>query len=89
MASGRPVLASVDENSDAWTLVISSQSGVCVEPGNPTELANAILTLRADPVNRERISESGRAWAEKYHSLQSAAEEFEKLFVNIVKDGDQ
>jgi colanic acid biosynthesis glycosyl transferase WcaI len=85
LASGRPVLASVDGNSDAWKLVDSSEAGLCVEPERPEQLADAILSLRGDPSCREKMGHNGRTWAEKYHSPQSAAEQFEQLFAYIMR----
>jgi colanic acid biosynthesis glycosyl transferase WcaI len=79
-ASGRPVLASVDEGCEAWNLIHQAQAGVCVPPENPTELAKAILQLKNDPALRKVLGENGRRWAERYHSPQSAAEQMEKLF---------
>jgi len=78
-SSGRPVIASVDENSDTWDLVQRADAGLCVPPGNPSRLAEAILTLKRDQGLRERLGCNGRIWAERHHSPQSAAREFEKL----------
>lgn len=78
-SSGRPVIASVDENSDTWDLIERADAGLCVPPGNPSKLAEAILTLKRDQGVRERLAGNGRIWAERHHSPQSAAREFEKL----------
>jgi colanic acid biosynthesis glycosyl transferase WcaI len=82
-ASGRPLLASIDEECEAWTLVERAKAGLCVPPEDPIRLAEAILKLRHDDDLRLRMGRSGRAWAEKYHSPQSAAEQFERLLVGI------
>lgn len=84
LASGRPVLASVDGHSDACKLIHSSQAGLCVEPENPRQLADAVLSLYADPARRAQIGMNGRAWAEKHHSPQSAAGQFEELLLSIL-----
>jgi colanic acid biosynthesis glycosyl transferase WcaI len=86
LASGRPVLASVDKDSDACRLVCSSQAGLCVEPEDPKELADAIRSLRDDSSRRAQMGVNGRAWAEKRHSSQSAAREFERLFLHVRKN---
>jgi colanic acid biosynthesis glycosyl transferase WcaI len=44
-ASGRPVIASVDEGSETWNLVKRADAGLCVPPESPSELVKAILTL--------------------------------------------
>lgn len=79
MASGRPVLASVDEGSETWNLVKRAEAGLCVPPEDPQKLVEAILTLKQDQDLRERLGRNGRCWTERYHSPQSAAVQFEKL----------
>jgi len=84
LASGRPVLASVDEGSETWNLVKRAEAGLCMPPENPSHLAEAILTLKRDHELCERLGRNGRVWAEHYHSPQSAAEQFEKLLLAAV-----
>lgn len=79
-ASGRPVLASVDQGSETWKMVHQIEAGLCVPPESPAELANAVLTLRKDGDLRERLGRNGRKRVEQYHSPQIAAERFERLF---------
>ena len=79
-ASGRPVLASVDEECETWNLVRQTEAGLCVPPESPSELAKAVLTLKQDKSLRERFGRNGRTRVEQYHSPQIAAECFEKLF---------
>lgn len=83
LASGRPVLASVDAGSDVVKVVCDPQAGLCVEPETPRQLAEAILALRDDPLRRGEMGHNGRRWVEKHHSLQSAAQQFERLFLKI------
>jgi len=78
-ASGRPVLASIDEGCEAWNLVQRANAGLCIPPEDPSLMAEAILTLKHDDNLRERLGRNGRTWAEQRHSPQAAAEEFEKL----------
>jgi colanic acid biosynthesis glycosyl transferase WcaI len=84
LASGRPVIASVDEGSETWNLIQRAEAGLCIPPENPGALTEAILTLRADPDLRERMGRNGRLWAEKYHSPHSAAEQIEKLLSTVI-----
>ncbi len=81
LASGCPVLASVDEESDPWNLVKSSRAGICVPPESPKDLADSILELRRDAELRNRLGAQGLCWAKRHHSPESAAEQFERLFV--------
>ncbi|HOG46382.1 MAG TPA: glycosyltransferase family 4 protein [Anaerolineae bacterium] len=84
LASGRPLLASLDEGSDAWQLVQRAQAGLCVPPESPEELAGAILALRSDPDLCARLGRNGRDYALRHHSPQSAAEQFEQLFASAI-----
>jgi len=84
LSSGRPVIASVDEGSDTWDLIERAKAGLCVPPENPSKLAEAILALKQDQSLRERLGRNGRIWAERHHSSQSAADQFEKLLFEVV-----
>ena len=84
LASGRPILAAVDEGSEAWKLVMRAEAGLCVPPDNPAELARAVLTLKNDPGLRERLGENGRRWAERYNSPQAAAARHEALLAEAM-----
>lgn len=79
LASGRPIIASVDELSETWDLVQKAQAGLCIEPESPLALVKAILMLKNDQNLRERLGQNGRIWAEKRHSLKYATIQFEKL----------
>jgi len=78
-ASGRPLVASLDEGSDSWETIMRSKAGLCVLPENPKQLAEAILKLKQTPELRRHMGEQGRAFALKYHSADAAAQEFERL----------
>ncbi len=81
LASGRPILASVDEGSDTWNLVKRSQAGVCVPPEDPGAMARAIVDLKNDARLRKDFGKKGRDYALQYHSPQAAAEKFEQLLL--------
>jgi colanic acid biosynthesis glycosyl transferase WcaI len=87
LASGRPLVSSVDENSDLSRLITRSQAGVCIPAEDPDRLVEAILTLRDDPCLRERLGQNGRAYAVKYHSPEAAAEQFEVLLATVAGAG--
>jgi colanic acid biosynthesis glycosyl transferase WcaI len=79
LASGRPLISCVDADSDMSRLVERSQGGLCVAPEDPMRLAEGILCLKEDPSLRTRFGNNGRAYAMRYHSPGSAAEQFEHL----------
>lgn len=79
LASGRPLLASIDEGTDLQRIVQASNAGVWVPPGSPTAIADAVLALKRDSSLREDLARNGRRYALENHSIQSAADRFEQL----------
>jgi colanic acid biosynthesis glycosyl transferase WcaI len=84
MASGKPILISVEENSEAWELIRNADAGVWSPPEDPVALAQTILTLKKEDSKRKRLGKNGRLWAERHHSPEVAAEQFEKLLVSAI-----
>ncbi len=63
LASGRPVIAAASDQSETAAQVRASAGGVIVPPEDPTALAAAIRSLRADETRRHALGEAGRAYA--------------------------
>ncbi|HFD87613.1 MAG TPA: glycosyltransferase WbuB [Gammaproteobacteria bacterium] len=83
LASGRPIIVSIDEGSDTWNLVERSGAGICVPPESPERLAEAIKTLKQNPALGEQMGQNGRRYALLHHSPESAAEAFESLLLEV------
>lgn len=79
LASGRAILAITDEDSDLWRLVINSQGGKCVQPGNPDALAGEVKKLRSDARELVEMGKRGRDYVVMYHSRQTACDQFERI----------
>lgn len=84
LASGRPVLASVDEDSDVCKLVQSAGAGLQVPPETPDALVYAIQKLKANIRLRNLYGKNGRAYVCSHHSAQAAAKQFGQLLMDIV-----
>lgn len=84
LASGRPLIVSVDEGSDTWDVVKSANAGLCVAPENPEALSLAIRTLKKDIKLRTLLGRNGRIWVEQHNSPQYAAVQIEKLLFEAV-----
>jgi colanic acid biosynthesis glycosyl transferase WcaI len=84
MASGRPILISVEEDSEAWELIRNAGAGIWSPPEDPGALAKTILTLKKEDSQRKQLGKNGRAWVERHHSPEVAAEQFEKLLVRAI-----
>lgn len=82
LAAGRPVLASVDVDSDTAECVRSA-GGVVVPPGSPDAIASAVLALRSDAGERAAMGASARRAFERDYAaptvLERYAAELERL----------
>ena len=87
LASGRPVIASLDHGSDAWNLVERSKGGLCVPPESPEELCKAIQSLKHDDNLRDEFAQSGLSYVLQHHSPHSAATSFESLLFEAIGEG--
>jgi colanic acid biosynthesis glycosyl transferase WcaI len=79
MASGRPLLASLDPSTPAAHLLRDSGCALLVEPESPPALANAMLRLAGDPVLRARLGGKARTYAERRFAKEPALKRFEAL----------
>lgn len=64
LASGRPILAAIDADTAAASLLRESGGAVLVPPEDPVALAAAMEELRDDPARRAELGRSGRRFAE-------------------------
>lgn len=86
LASGRPVIAAVDQGSDTWNLIHQANCGLCVEPENPQALADAILQLYRDEDYRAELGANGRTYVVQHHSRMAAARAFHQLLCSIASE---
>jgi colanic acid biosynthesis glycosyl transferase WcaI len=84
MAAGRPVVASMPLHGDAPKLIQEAQCGMCLEPGDPQALAEAILKLYHDPELRERYGGNGRRYVVEHFSRGACINKYEALFQEAV-----
>lgn len=85
MASGKPIIACLDEGCEARELIERAQAGICVDPENTEQLAEAIIKLRSDAQLCLAYGMKGRKYVEEFHSPQKAAEHFEDLFIECIE----
>jgi colanic acid biosynthesis glycosyl transferase WcaI len=64
LASGRPVIAAAEPDTEFGKIVLESGCGVLVEPGNGEQIAAAILGLHNVPDDRTRMGGNGRRYME-------------------------
>lgn len=78
LAAGRPVIVSVDPESDTWAFVEEADCGICVPPGDPVALSDAIRELNRDPELARRLGQNGRDHLEKNLSRTTVTKLYEE-----------
>ena len=72
LAAGRPVIVCADAGSE-WARSIEHESyGICVAPGEPQEMADAILRLHASTVSLDDLGARARCYACEHASRAAA-----------------
>jgi colanic acid biosynthesis glycosyl transferase WcaI len=86
MASGRPIIATVDKNTEVGNLLNQAHCGVCIEPENPNELAKEILRQYNDETYRKDMGLRGRDYAVAHYARQVASKQYFQLIQRIVNE---
>lgn len=82
-AAGRPLIASVDRNSDIHHFLEEANCGLWVEPEEPEALAEAIRTLYAHPALRQRLGRNGREHVVQHYTRQAVAQQYHELLMTL------
>jgi glycosyltransferase involved in cell wall biosynthesis len=85
MACGLPILLAVD--GEARDLINDAQAGLCVEPGNARQIADAVLTLHENPCLRAQMGRNGRAYVSQHFSREILADKLEDVLYKVVSGG--
>lgn len=83
MSGGRPVITALDLGGDAPAVIQNSNSGICVEPGQPKILAEAIIELYKDNSLCQQYGDNGRQYILKNHSREQCVKKYEELFKEL------
>jgi colanic acid biosynthesis glycosyl transferase WcaI len=83
LASGRPVLAAVENRCEVASVVRRAGCGVVIEPGNPREMARAIRGLMRRPDLLARYGRNARAAAELEYSKDGAVSRYADLIEEV------
>jgi len=84
MATARPVVVSVNPESDAGALVRQADCGLLVPAGDAEALAAAIRSLAADPARARAIGANGRRYALAHFSRRACIDQVERLLAACV-----
>lgn len=84
LASGRPIVASIDSSTPAAALLRESGGALLVEPESPHALADAMSRLASHPELRLELGRNARAYAEANLGKERALRRFERLVLGEV-----
>jgi colanic acid biosynthesis glycosyl transferase WcaI len=83
MASGRPLIAITERDSDLATLVRDAQCGAIVAPGDAKELARLIVEAARQPEEWRDMGLRGRAHVTAYYSRRIVTAEYDALIRTV------
>jgi colanic acid biosynthesis glycosyl transferase WcaI len=81
MASGRPLLASIDPATPAADVLRESGGAILTEPESPVSLAEGMRRLASDAGLRTTLGANARAYAERKFAKQPALERLEAVLL--------
>jgi colanic acid biosynthesis glycosyl transferase WcaI len=79
LAAGRPVVASIDLDSEIPRLLAEAGAGIAVAPGDAAAFVAALRSLLADPARASAMGEAGRAWAVREASPAAVGVAYDRL----------
>jgi colanic acid biosynthesis glycosyl transferase WcaI len=83
LAAGRPLLASVDANSEVARLVQREECGVAVPPEDAESLTKAVRHLIESPEALRSMGQAARRFVEDWVSPSAVAQAYEDLFAGL------
>jgi len=88
MASGCPVVASMNLKGDAPKIIRDAKCGYCVEADDTDGFSKAILKLYNNPKLRDEFGMNGRKYVVEHFSRKVCIGKYEKLFLRTCEGGD-
>ncbi len=85
MAAARPVVASFPMDGDAPAIIRNADCGICVEPGNPQLLAEAILRVYDNQDQASEWGRNGRHFVVAHHDRDVCLEQYDRLFQSLAR----
>jgi colanic acid biosynthesis glycosyl transferase WcaI len=85
MSCARPVILGVE--GQARQILEDAQAGICIEPGNPSELAQAVLRLAGNQQLRETLGRYGRRHVLQHFSRHQSATTYIDLLRTLMGEG--
>lgn len=86
MAMGKPVILGV--KGEAAKIINQSRSGVCIEPENHFQMANAILALKRDVAGYRKMSNAGMNYVRCNYDRRKLAQDYLNVLSKLVIHSD-
>ncbi len=82
MAAGIPIIGS---NFPLWESIIEGEKvGICVDPSNPLEIANAMQSILDHPEEADEMGRRGRNAIESKYSWEAESQKLLKLYTQLL-----
>ena len=81
MGMARPIILGV--RGESQRIVEAAGAGLCIEPENDEELAEAVRKLATEPARARALGESGRHYVEENYDRRRLAARFEQLLARV------
>lgn len=85
LASGRPAIACVEDESDIARLVRESNAGFVVPPGDSEAFAKAVTELFGNQTKKHQMGVKARQFAEQMDFKTHALHDYEQIFREILE----
>ena len=85
LAAARPVVASVDADTEVERVVAKAGAGYSTTPDDIDGFVGAIHRLIDAPQQRAEMGASGRSWVERWLSPHGVAVEYQRLFEEVTE----
>ena len=86
MAAGKPILASLNPESDGIQIVKNARCGIVVPAGDFKAMADTILRFMNDSKGTKEMGINGRNYARNHFSRDVCVSQYEKIFEKMLKN---
>lgn len=86
MACSRPVI--VGGAAEAEAILRAADAGLCIDPTEPKQVAQAVLDLYKDPERAARLGQNGRAFVARHFSRKRLSDRFLASLRDLTGNGD-
>lgn len=83
MAAGVPIIASLDEGSEAWEIINESNCGLTIPPEEPDRLKEAVLHFYNNKDIIPKLGENGREFVLRKYSRDIVINSYVELFGDL------